>query len=260
MQHRYKLAGLMALIFILMGCGSTIEVAKVKQTKEVAVPIITVNEYIDMSNLDDTGLTTLMQRIAENEEFDLTPTVKKLRNKTYDEYAAQMPFTILPESEVIHTEKYQNFNLLQKEANDERYQNLQFLLVPDGYKKYNLGQGALLWNRQPRMFGAVPEQVDALLFASADYAMVKDNPFWFFLMPFAADRVYVKATIRYEMVNREGETIMRIVKSAKSRDYTRMVAGLNLDVDEIQGLATTATERAFVKVDEFVQEEMGQQS
>lgn len=257
MKYITRLTTVLVLLVIFTGCASTIEVQQVRQADEVAVPIITVNEYIDMSHLDDAGFTTLVQRVAENEEYDLSPVVKKLRDKTFDEYAARMPFTILPESEVIRTDTYQNFNLLEKESNDQRYQNLQFLLVPDGYKKYNLGQGALLWNRQPKMFDAVPDQVDGLLFASAEYAMVKDNPFWYFFVPFVADRVYIEATIRYEMIDREGNTILRIVKSAKSKDHTRMVAGVNLDVDKIQDLAINATDLAFTKVDQFVKQEMG---
>lgn len=239
----------------LAGCSSSMQTTKVEGVDTAAVPIITVDENIDLTDVQDGG-ATLAQRLLDDDAFDLSPMVDTLRNNIFNEYAEQMPMTILPERQVIRTERYRNFNLLDRESSDERMQNLQNILVPDGYKKYDVAEGSVFGSRQQEMFGAVSDRTDALLFVSARYEMVEDNPFWHFFVPFTPDRAYVEATVDLEMVNRQGEVIMDISKTGRSEESMAMVAGLNLEADKIQSLCFTATARALSLVDTFTENQL----
>ena len=245
---------LLACAALLFVSCSTLDVAKVKKTEHAAVPIITVDEYIDLSEVG--GAATLAQRLAEDEEFDLSPMVDKLQQRVYNGYAGQLPVTVMSEESVIDADQYQKFSLLDNRAYDDRYENLSALLVPDGYKKYRLGKGALIGSRQKKMFGAVPDRADALMFASASYALIEDNPFWYFFVPFGADRGYVEATVRLEMIDRSGDTILRISESRTSDRYVNVVKGFTANAEKIQPMCVNATEKAFAAVDQFIQEEL----
>lgn len=248
-----RLLSLAVAALIVSGCA-TLDVGKVKEAENVAVPIITVDEYIGIEN---GGTASLVQRLVEDDKFDLSPLVGELRTKVYNDYADRLPVNIMPEEAVIETERYQNFNLTGSASNDRRYENLQALLVPEGYKKYRIAQGALIADQQDDMFGAVPDRADAMLFASASYVLEEDNPWWYFFVPMGApDRGYVEATVRLEMIDRSGDTILRISESRQSNDYVTMAGGLTLNASEIQPLCINATENAFAAVDQFIQEEL----
>lgn len=262
--HTLALFGtLVAIAVLLAGCGSTLETAKVRGADEVAVPIITVDQYIDLSDLQEegtlasgSGAGTLTQRLLQDESFELSPMVDLLHERTYGMYAERLPVTVMPEQQVIRTDRYQNFQLLDDASNDERLQNLNRLLVPEGYKKYNLGQDALLSDRQSKMFGAVPDQADALLFVSAHYEMIEDNPFWYWFLPINPDRAYIESSVRMEMIDRDGNTILEISKSARSNNHVNTVGGVTTEPDEIQPLCEEATENAVAAIDKVIQEEL----
>lgn len=243
----------------LTSCSSTADVAKVKSAETVAVPIITVDQNIDLSDVQD-GAGTLVQRLLDDDAFDLSPMVGELHTKVYQTYAKRLPGDVLPEDQVIRTERYQNFQLLDRSSSDDRMQNLSSILVPEGYKKYNVATGSVFGSRQEKMFGAVPDQADALLFVSANYAMKKDNPFWYWFVPFTPDQAAVEATVSMEMVDRSGEVILDVQRSATSADRMTMVGGLNLNPDEIQKLCFDATEKAFQEVDTFTKQELAANS
>ena len=175
-------------VLLLAGCGSSkssMDVSGVQEAEQAAVPIITVDQYIDMSDLQDGGSVAsgeggggLVQRILDSESFDLSPMADLLRERTYGTYSERLPTRVMSEEEVIQADRYKNFTLLDEESSDDRMQRVNRLEVPDGYKQYNVGQGSVFGDRQQQMFGAVPETADAILLVSADYEMVEDNPFW----------------------------------------------------------------------------------
>ena len=159
---------------LLAGCGSSkssMDVSQVEQAELAAVPIITVDQNIDMSDLQDggsvasdgSGTGALMQRILNDDAFDLSPMADLLQERTFGTYAERLPTRIMLEKEVIQTQRYENFTLLDEESSDDRMQRVNRLEVPDGYKQYDVGQGSVFGDRQKQMFGAVPEEADAIL-------------------------------------------------------------------------------------------------
>lgn len=240
------------------------DVSQVEQAEQVAVPIIAVDQYIDMTDLQDGGSLAggdgaggFAQRVVNADAFDLSPMATMLRDKTYDTYADRLPATILPEEQVIQTGRYKNFTLLDDESNDDRMQRFSRIKVPEGYKQYSLGQGAVFGDRQQKMFDAVPDKADALLFVSAEYAMVKDTPFYYSLIPLVdVNQAFIEATVRMEMVDEEGNNIMTIQQVARSDDHVNTVGGITMNPDKIQKLCVGATESAVAKVDKATKKEL----
>lgn len=250
---------------LLSGCGSTLDVSRVEEAEQAAVPIITVDQYIDMTDLQDggdlssgDGVGALVQRLLDDESFDLSPMVDLLQDKTYGPYAGRLPVTVLPEREVIQTDRYRDFQLLDDESSDERMERFNRLLVPDGYKQYNLGEGAVFGDRQEQMFEAVPGETDALLFVSADYAMIEDNPFYYSFLPISPDRAYIEATVRMEMIDRSGDTILEISETARSDNHVNTVGGITMEASKIQPLCVEATEGAVAAIDVVTKEKLSE--
>jgi len=251
---------------LLAGCGSSkssMDVSGVQKAEQAAVPIITVDQYIDMSDLQDGGSVAsgeggggLVQRILDSESFDLSPMADLLRERTYGTYSERLPTRVMSEEEVIQADRYKNFTLLDEESSDDRMQRVNRLEVPDGYKQYNVGQGSVFGDRQQQMFGAVPETADAILLVSADYEMVEDNPFWYWFLPVSPDRAYIEATVRMEMLDREGNEIMEIVQAARSNNHVNTVGGITAEPGQIQPLCTEATEKAVDAIDTATKQEL----
>ena len=253
-------------VLLLAGCGSSkssMDVSGVQKAEQAAVPIITVDQYIDMSDLQDGGSVAsgeggggLVQRILDSESFDLSPMADLLRERTYGTYSERLPTRVMSEEEVIQADRYKNFTLLDEESSDDRMQRVNRLEVPDGYKQYNVGQGSVFGDRQQQMFGAVPETADAILLVSADYEMVEDNPFWYWFLPVSPDRAYIEATVRMEMLDREGNEIMEIVQAARSNNHVNTVGGITAEPGKIQPLCTEATEKAVEAIDTATKQEL----
>lgn len=261
--HTLVLFGtLVAVAVLLAGCGSTLETAKVKEADQVAVPVIEVDQYIDLTDMQDggtlasgAGAGTLAQRLLQDESFDLSPMVDLLHSKTYGEYAERLPVTVMSEQQVIQTDRYRNFQLLDKASSDERLQSVNRLLVPERYKKYDLKRD-LTSSRKQKMFGAVPDEADALLFVSADYEMIEDNPFWYWFLPISPDRAYIESTVRMEMVDRSGNTILEISRTARSDNHVNTVGGVTMEPSKIQPLCEEATEQAVAAIDKVTKEKL----
>lgn len=255
-----------ALGVLLTSCGSSkssMNVSDVESAEMAAVPIITVDQYIDMTDLQDggslasgDGVGGFMQRILNDDAFDLAPMADLLQERTFGTYAERLPVRIMPEEEVIGTERYKNFTLLDDESNDDRMQRVNRLKVPEGYKQYNVGQGSVFGDRQQQMFGAVPDEADAILLVSADYEMIEDNPFYYNFLPISPDRAYVKATVRMEMLDRDGNEIMEIVQTARSNNHVNTVGGVTTEASKIQPLCTEATEKAIKAIDKATKKEL----
>jgi len=257
-----------ALAVLLASCGSSkssVDVSGVQQAEQAAVPIIIVNKEIDMSDLQDggdllggDGAAGFVQRLLDDEAFDLSPMAELLRDKTFNVYADRLPATVLPEDQVIRTERYENFSLLDNESSDDRMQRFNGLVAPDGYKRYRLGgQGDAIVSRQQNMFDAVPDGTDALLFISADYEAVEDSPAFYSFIPFVdVDRAYIEATVRIEMMDESGDTIMKVQQVALSDGHLNTIGGLSMNPDKIQQLCIESTEAAVAKTDQVIQQEL----
>lgn len=250
-----SLAAVLLIAGILTGC-KTVNVAQLEETEKAAVPVITVNKYIDMDDVTSKNSmeNTLIQRILDSDNFDLTPTVNKLQNKVHNAYDERLPVDIMEEDQVITTNKYKNFELYDDEDTEEAFTKFGAILVPEGYKKYAVENQ--LKGKKVKFFNAVPSEADAVMFATAQYAMIEDTPFLVGLLPFGAKKAAIKATIKLHMMDEEGNTILRIEESGMSDNDILMAGGISVNSSKIQELSVAATDEAFAAVDRYTEEEL----
>ena len=248
-RHKCLLSYLLIGIFTLtlFGCSS-IDTEKVRELDQVAVPLISVNKYINMGGFNQLG--SIVQRIAENDKFDLQPAANNIQTRVYGKYADYFPFEVMKEDQVLTTDQYVNFNLYDKDSNRDRWRKSKFIVTPNSnYKNYHprrLNKGD-----RAKFLKSVPASADAALFVYVDYGLVRRN-----IPMIPVSMAAVEARVYLELVDRNGEQILKIRKNAESEDEFKAVAGVMLKPEKIQGMTIEATEMAMEKVDEFVQKKM----
>lgn len=238
-----KIFILFMLFIFISGCSS-IDTEKVRALDKVAVPLISVNKYIGMGGFNQLG--SLIQRIAEDDKFDLQPAADKLQKRVYGKYSDYFPFQVMSEDQVLTTDKYKNFNLYDK----ERWNKSKFILTPnENYKNYHprrLNRG-----ERAKFLSSIPAEANAALFVYVDYNLVRRN-----IPMVPVSMAAVQAKVYLELVDRNGDQILKIRKKAESEEEFKAVAGVMLKPDNLQGMTIEATELAMAKVDEFVEKKM----
>jgi hypothetical protein len=241
---------LFAALLVFAGCSS-VDTAKIKDKENVAVTLISVDQYIDMTDVQSEAM--IAQRILDDDSFDLTPMADQLRNNVFGRYQDRLPNNFLAEERVIDSDRYQSFRLFDNENFEDRFKKVN-VIAPEGYKHYK--PIYLNASMEKRMLKAIPDEADAMMFASIDYEFKEDSNFLFKILPFGTKQAVVKANLYMEMFNEEGDTIMKIHKSASSDNKMNMVGGISVKPDKIQDLCAEASRNVFEETDQYLKEEL----
>lgn len=238
-----KIFILMILSIFIAGCSS-IDTEKVRALDKVAVPMITIGKYIDMGEF---SLGSVVQRLAEDEKFDLNPALESLHEKTYNDFETSLPFNIIEEDKMLGTEAYKNFNPFSTPKN--KLYKPSTLLTPDGYMKYH--PLALNKKRRAKVLNVIPEDADAAMFVYITYDLVKRK------MPMVpVSNAAVRANINMDIYDRNGERILKIRKRAESEEDMKAVAGVMTDTDKIRSMTISATEKALKTADDYIKDNL----
>ena len=235
-------------IVFLAGCAM-IDVPKVKQNETAAVVMIGVNKNLDMSEMGG-GTAGSIQRLVDDESFDLSPMVGIVHNKVHEEFVEQFPITFLPEEEVLYTEEYENFRAYDSKEADERWIDNSTMLVPEDYQPFR--HESMSNNQREQLFEAVTDEVDIITFVSVHYYMEDATPFWRFF----TEEGVIRVSVNIRMMDRNGDTVARIAEAEESEESIKMVGGVTIDPEKIEDLSKAATEKAFQSVYKFTQEEL----
>ena len=238
---------LFSLMFVLTTC-STLDEAAVRKTNKVAVAIVGVDKYLQYSSGFAVG--SLVQRLAESEDFDLQPIAEKLHNKTFGTYTKIMPFTLMDEEKVINTSAYKDFTLFEKESYEERFKKNSMFISAKDYMKYRpefLNRG-----HRKKLFKAMPEEADAMLMVGLSYWLKKQTS----MVP-GMTKAKAMAHLNMELVKPNGKKIMDIEKKAYSDEAMEIVFDWAiLKPEKIRPLCVTATNKVMVKAEKFVKDEL----
>lgn len=238
-----KIFILLTLFIFISGCSS-IDTEKVRALDKVAVPMITVGKYINMGQF---SLGSVVQRLAEDEKFDLNPALESLYEKTYNDFETSLPFNIIEEDEMLESEAYKNFNPFSKPKN--KLYKPSTLLTPDGYMKYH--PLALNKKRRAKVLNVIPEDADAAMFVYITYDLVKRE-----IPMIPVSNAAVRANIRMDIYDRNGERILKIRKSAESEEDMKAVAGVMTDTDKIRSMTLSATDKALKTADNYIKDNL----
>ena len=238
-----KIIMMVALFILISGCSS-IDVEKVRALDKVAVPMITIGKYIDMGQF---SLGSVVQRLAEDEKFDLNPALESLYDKTYNDFETSLPFSIIDEDEMIGSEAYKNFNPFSKPKN--KVYKPSYLLTPDGYMKYH--PVALNKKKRAKVLNVIPDEADAAMFVYITYDLVKRQ-----VPMLPVSNAAIRANINLDIYDRQGERILKIRKRAESEEDMKAVAGVLSNTEKIRSMTLSATEKALKAADDYINDNL----
>lgn len=219
------------------------DTSAVKKVDKAAVGIVGVEKYINYS--DDFEIPQLVQRLAQSDKFDLNPIAEELHEKTFGSYTEAMPFTLIPEEEVIDTERYKNFELYNEGYEDAIEGKTNFITVKN-YHKYP--PRAMNQGRRAKMFEAMPDEAEAMLMVELSYKLFQENS----LIP-GVNKGKIEADLDMMVVKPNGERILNINKKAESDGSMKVVLDAAiLDPDKIQPLVEEATGKVMLKAEDFI--------
>jgi hypothetical protein len=239
--------GILAFTFALTAC-STLDKTAVKKTDRVAVALVGVDKHLQYGS--DFAIGSMVQRLAQSEEFNLKPIAKKLHRKTFGTYAEFMPYTLISEKKVIKRSEYKNFRLFDTETEEELFKKSSNFVTVKNYKKYRpefLNRG-----HRKELIKAMPETADAMLMVGLYYELDKQNT----MIP-GYTKAKAVAHLNMELVKPNGEKIMNIEKEAQSDKSIEIAFDWAiLKPEKIRPLCSTATTRVMDKAEKFIEDEM----
>lgn len=234
------------VLFFITSCSS-MDTARVKKVDKAAVAIVGVEKYINYS--EDFEIPQLVQRLAQSDKFDLQPVAENLHEKTFGAYTEVMPFNLIPEEQVIGTERYKNFELYNEGYEDAIEGKTNFITVKN-YHKYP--PRSMNQSRRAKMFEAMPDEAEAMLMVELSYKLFQENS----LIP-GVNKGKIEADLDLMVVNPDGERILNINKKADSDGSMKVVLDAAiLDPEKVQPLVQEATDKVMAKAEEFIRDNL----
>ncbi|WP_333695663.1 hypothetical protein [Flavobacterium sp.] len=194
----------------------TVFTATYGQKKKVAVVTFYANKMVEFKELG-IGSEELIKDILDlrdNPDFNLAPLLEQYHSNFFTDYATTFPFELLPESSVVDSEKYKNFEpkfeLSQYDANNYlNYGNYKYIY--EGFAgKYN----------EEGITKLFADKADGVLFVNIDFAFEKG---------FGVGKtmsIKMRATTRIALYNKKGEKVFAFSESERSKKTGVMVGGI----------------------------------
>jgi hypothetical protein len=186
------------------------------QKKKVAVVTFYANKMVKFDGLGG-GLDFLVKGILglrDDPRFNLTPILDKYHTNFFNEYAKQFPFELLPEKDVVDTEKYKAF---VPKYELKEYQAENYLMY--GNYKY-IHEGMLGKYNEEGMAKLFADQADGVLFVFIDFGLEKGFGIG------STMSIKMRATTRIALYNKTGEKVFAFSESERSKKTGVMVGGI----------------------------------
>ena len=186
------------------------------QKKKVAVVTFYANKMVDFGELDLGGEELLkdLLNLRDNPNFNLKPLLEQYHTNFFKEYANELPFELLPESQVVETEKYQNF---VPEFELAKYDERNYLL----YDKYKyIHEGFMGKNNEEGIAKLFAGEADGVLFVRINFAFEKGFGIGNNMT------LKMRAFTRIALYNKEGEKVFVINESERSKKTAVMIKGV----------------------------------
>ena len=117
---------------MLIGLLMLLSVSAFAQKKKVAVVTFYANKMVEFNDLG-AGYDFLLQdilKLRDDPNFNLAPMLQNYHDNFFNDYSKAFPFELLPETEILNSEAYQNFT----PKYDVKNYDAANYLVYDGYK------------------------------------------------------------------------------------------------------------------------------
>jgi len=163
---------LLVVLFAIFSYGcSSMNTAAVKKVDQAGVALIGVDKHIQFS--DEFALGSLVQKLAQDEKFDLKPMAEDLHNNVFGLYAQSVPFNLMPEEQVIETERYKTFRLYDSDLKEKNFKRGSNIITVKNYKDYKVDY--LGKSQREKLYNAIPGEADAMVLVGLSYKLVQEN-------------------------------------------------------------------------------------
>lgn len=186
------------------------------QQKKVAVVTFYANKMVEFKELG-IGSEELIKDVLDlqdNPDFNLGPLLEQYHTNFFTDYAKAFPFELLPETNVVDSEKYQNF---EPKYDLNAYDAQNYLNY--GNYKY-IYEGTLGKSNEEGIAKLFANEADGVLFVNIDFAFEKG---------FGVGKtmsIKVRATTRIALYNKKGEKVFAFSESERSIKTGVMVGGV----------------------------------
>lgn len=186
------------------------------QRKKVAVVTFYANKMVEFNELG-IGSEELIKDVLDlrdNPNFNLTPLLEQYHTNFFNDYASAFPFDLLPESNIVDSEKYKNF---EPKYDLNQYEAKNYLNY--GNYKY-IYEGILGKYNEEGIAKLFADEADGVLFVNIDFAFEKG---------FGVGKtmsIKMRATTRIALYNKKGEKVFAFSESERSKKTGVMVGGI----------------------------------
>jgi hypothetical protein len=186
------------------------------QKKKVAVVTFYANKMVEFKELG-IGSEELIKDVLDlrdNPNFNLTPLLEQYHSNFFNDYASAFPFDLLPESSVVDSEKYKNF---EPKYDLSQYDAKNYLNY--GNYKY-IYEGILGKYNEEGIAKLFADEADGVLFVNIDFAFEKG---------FGVGKtmsIKMRATTRIALYNKKGEKVFAFSENERSKKTGVMVGGI----------------------------------
>ncbi|MFM9985382.1 MAG: hypothetical protein ACKVOK_09140 [Flavobacteriales bacterium] len=208
--------------------------------KKVAVVTFYCDKWIDMSDLGGTAaLMSAAGTLAEDTTFDIKKVLTNFHDVFFNEFSKQLPFDLIPESEVIGNEDYKAFQSYWDETSDKDQNKLmQRYATVDGYKPLLEMLSKSEKRNENRMLEIFGDKVDGVMFVYLDFSMVQK------IAVGGTGAAGVSSYCRMKLWNKEGKKVFAINEHAMSKGTVAVVGGIPImKPEKILPLCEDSSER-----------------
>lgn len=208
--------------------------------KKVAVVTFYCDKWIDMSDLGGTAaLLSAAGTLAEDTTFDIKKVLTNFHDVFFNEFSKQLPFDLLPESEVISNEDYKAFQSYWDETSDKDQKKLmQRYATVDGYKPLLEMLTKSEKRNENRMLEIFGDKVDGVMFVYLDFSMVQKVAIG------GTGAAGISSYCRMKLWNKEGKKVFAINENAMSKGTVAVVGGIPImKPEKILPLCEDSSER-----------------
>lgn len=176
------------------------------QKKKVAVVTFYTNKSVHLGfDVATELLAKEVLDINENQDFNLAPILEQYHERFFNEYAADFPFELLPENEVVENSDYINF-----QPKYDTKTLFDYLAVTIKGYKY-IYEGFMGKENEIAVAKMFADKADGVLFVNVEFS---------FDRTYGIAGVYnikVLASTRISLYNKEGEKVFVIREKARSK-------------------------------------------
>ena len=225
-------------LLVLFACNSISAISA--DRKKVAVVTFYCDKWIDMSDLGGTAaLLSAAGTLAEDTTFDIKKVLTNFHDVFFNEFSKQLPFDLLPESEVIGNEDYKAFQSYWDETSDkDNHKLMQRYATVDGYKPLLEMLTKAEKRNENRMLEIFGDKVDGVMFVYLDFSMVQK------IAVGGTGAAGISSYCRMKLWNKEGKKVFAINEHAMSKGTVAVVGGIPImKPEKILPLCEDSSER-----------------